>query len=334
MTLRIINPAAGQNISEQVFGTMEDCDAFMAFGSRDYGEDTGNPASTFHEVSYWQVSCGVRQHPTKPTKSTTLASRQTTSQDLRPTTHDPSTRHSAPTTHPPPQNSVASKSKGGAAKPMILLRMIDWEEEFDHLTARVIFGRNDLTLTWLIGQPLPPTLVEDVLKTVFGDGFAGAVSSPTGGSVNTPTFAQIEATIPLEVPELPETVAGRDEIITEIKYHLGADIAADADTTTDAEADAAALVEKYESKEGFDPAQSAIVVVGMGGSGKTVLGASIARDPAVAKTFEKILWVTLGKLPDVSKLQGDAQEHAHGHSQPDAPSPPSFPSLPLSYTKA
>ena len=45
---------------------------------------------------------------------------------------------------------------------MILLRMIDWGEDFDHLTARVIFGRNDLTLSWLIGQPLPPTLVEDV----------------------------------------------------------------------------------------------------------------------------------------------------------------------------
>ena len=206
-------------------------------------------------------------------------------------------------------------------KPMILLRMIDWDKEFDHLTARVIFGRNDLTLSWLIGQPLPPTLVEDILKTIFGDGFVGAVSSPTGGSANAPTFAQCEATVPFEVPELPETVTGRDEIIAEVKHHLGAtdtaaadDANADADADANANADAdaaadatAALVKGYESKEGFDPTQPAVVVVGMGGSGKTVLGASIARDPTVAKTFEKILFVTLGKLPDVSKLQGDAR---------------------------
>ncbi|CAJ1349902.1 unnamed protein product [Effrenium voratum] len=29
------------------------CDAFLAFGTKDYGEDTGNPASTYKELEWW-----------------------------------------------------------------------------------------------------------------------------------------------------------------------------------------------------------------------------------------------------------------------------------------
>ena len=48
--LHIIDVSAGENIEDKVFMTMEACDALLVFGSRDYGEDTGNPASTYHEI--------------------------------------------------------------------------------------------------------------------------------------------------------------------------------------------------------------------------------------------------------------------------------------------
>ena len=48
--LHIIDVSAGENIEDQVFMTMEACDALVVFGSRDYGQDTGNPASTYHEI--------------------------------------------------------------------------------------------------------------------------------------------------------------------------------------------------------------------------------------------------------------------------------------------
>ncbi|CAJ1410062.1 unnamed protein product, partial [Effrenium voratum] len=31
------------------------CDAFLAFGTKDYGEDTGNPASTYKELEWWEL---------------------------------------------------------------------------------------------------------------------------------------------------------------------------------------------------------------------------------------------------------------------------------------
>ena len=48
--LHIIDVSAGENIEDKVFMTMEGCDALVVFGSRDYGQDTGNPASTYHEI--------------------------------------------------------------------------------------------------------------------------------------------------------------------------------------------------------------------------------------------------------------------------------------------
>ena len=54
----------------------------------------------------------------------------------------------------------------GKNKPIILLRMIRYEQDFLHLQARVIFGMNKLSLTWITGQPMPPMLVGDILKAV------------------------------------------------------------------------------------------------------------------------------------------------------------------------
>ena len=45
--LFIIDMRSGEDIDEKVFSTIEHCDTFLVFGTHDYGEDTGNSASTY-----------------------------------------------------------------------------------------------------------------------------------------------------------------------------------------------------------------------------------------------------------------------------------------------
>ena len=52
--LHIIAPLPGESIDKAVFGTMAKCDAFLAMATKDYGADTGNTASTYHEVRTWK----------------------------------------------------------------------------------------------------------------------------------------------------------------------------------------------------------------------------------------------------------------------------------------
>ena len=57
------------------------------------------------------------------------------------------------------------------------------------------------------------------------------------------------------------------------------------------------------STEAADIAKPRVGFFGMGGIGKTVTGASIARDPDVRQYFEAIIWLPLGQTPMISKLQ-------------------------------
>ena len=89
---------------------MAKCDAFLAMSTKDYGADTGNTASTFHEARTWK-----------------------------------------------------EKYQPGG-KPLIPLRMIPWEGEFEHETGRELFGSNLLALTWIKGEAMPGKLVDEVLR--------------------------------------------------------------------------------------------------------------------------------------------------------------------------
>ena len=40
---------------------------------------------------------------------------------------------------------------------------IPWDDEFEHETGRELFGSNLLALTWIKGEPMPKSLVNDVL---------------------------------------------------------------------------------------------------------------------------------------------------------------------------
>ena len=48
-------------------------------------------------------------------------------------------------------------------KVLVPLRMIPWDDEFDHIRARVLFNTNKLTLTWILGDPMPENLVADIV---------------------------------------------------------------------------------------------------------------------------------------------------------------------------
>ena len=57
-------PRLGNLIQEGVFNSrLWKCDVFIAFAEKGYGEDTGNPASTYFELERWANNRGNRSHP-------------------------------------------------------------------------------------------------------------------------------------------------------------------------------------------------------------------------------------------------------------------------------
>jgi sugar/nucleoside kinase (ribokinase family) len=51
--LFVAAPKSGEDITKVVTQNLEECRAFIAFGTRTYAEDTGNTACTYNELSYW-----------------------------------------------------------------------------------------------------------------------------------------------------------------------------------------------------------------------------------------------------------------------------------------
>ena len=49
-------------------------------------------------------------------------------------------------------------------KPLIPVRMIPWDGEFEHETGSELFGSNLLALTWIKGQAMPGKLVDEILR--------------------------------------------------------------------------------------------------------------------------------------------------------------------------
>jgi hypothetical protein len=59
-----------------------------------------------------------------------------------------------------------SKYAHSKKKRIILIRMIPFEQEFNHLQGRVLFGMNKLCLHWMEGEPMPDNIADDILKAV------------------------------------------------------------------------------------------------------------------------------------------------------------------------
>lgn len=106
------SPHADSNIKEEVFRAIEYADTFIAFGSKHYGEDTGNSASTYKESMF------------------------------------------------------VENLKGNKKKRIIRIRMIPFEEDFEHLQGRTFFGMNDLEIPWMLGEPMPPDLPAMIIEAM------------------------------------------------------------------------------------------------------------------------------------------------------------------------
>lgn len=44
--------------------------------------------------------------------------------------------------------------------------MIPFEAQFEHMQARVMFGMNDLVLSWMEEMPMPQSLPDDILNSL------------------------------------------------------------------------------------------------------------------------------------------------------------------------
>lgn len=136
--LHVVDISAGASITLTVFDIMERCHGFIAFGTKTYGANTGNPAATDREVAYWQ---GVIQQ---------------------------STQQSTQSSSDGQSSSIQLTAQAMAeARPLIPIRMIDFNERFNELTARVLFGCNALSIQWTLGNPMPTDVVPQVKKPIL-----------------------------------------------------------------------------------------------------------------------------------------------------------------------
>ena len=129
---------------------------------------------------------------------------------------------------------------------------------------------------WLSGRGAQP-----VSTTQHGG------NSPQRSSVVRPAGGPA---VPSEVPDLPKGYLVRDTILDGIKALVIPP------TKTESTAPAGELQEQ--------PAQSSVVtVIGMGGSGKTVVAAALVFDPTVSSRFDVIVFLPFGQAPVLRDLQ-------------------------------
>ena len=101
--------------------------------------------------------------------------------------------------------------------------------------------------------------------------------------------AKCLAILPPEVPNLPETAVSRPEIaaLKQLVLEAGGGLAATVTART----------------PGTAAGSRTAAAAGMGGVGKTMTAAALARDEEVREAFDKICWVSIGQEPDQPALQ-------------------------------
>ena len=56
--------------------------------------------------------------------------------------------------------------------------MIPFEQEFEHLQARMLFGMNKFQISWELGKPMPPDLPDRIVEAMQSQ---GRISIAPGG---------------------------------------------------------------------------------------------------------------------------------------------------------
>lgn len=99
-----------------------------------------------------------------------------------------------------------------------------------------------------------------------------------------------EAHVPKECPSLPRAFYPRADVLSSLRQRLaggGMDGSADGDVPYDAE------------NLGV---HHATIICGMGGTGKSTVVASLMRDKAVRRMYERLCWVSVGQTPNIGEL--------------------------------
>ena len=103
---------------------------------------------------------------------------------------------------------------------MILLRMIPWGAQFEHLQGRIIFGMNELVLTWLEEEPMPGALCDDIVAAL-----EDTASVPAAADVNISDADTAQAVAPARTSassdtDLAATVQRLAAELATLKQHL------------------------------------------------------------------------------------------------------------------
>ena len=86
-------------------------------------------------------------------------------------------------------------------KRIILIRMIPFDQEFDELQGRVIFGANKLVFPWMVGTPMPADLVDEIMKAIAPP--TAAAIAPAAGATASPLAPVVApAAWPADLAEL------------------------------------------------------------------------------------------------------------------------------------
>ena len=64
--------------------------------------------------------------------------------------------------------------------------MIPFDQEFEHLQARMLFGMNKFQITWELGKPMPPDLPDRIVEAMQSQ---GPISIAPGGPAVTVRLA-------------------------------------------------------------------------------------------------------------------------------------------------
>jgi hypothetical protein len=148
-------------------------------------------------------------------------------------------------------------------------------------------------------------VTKDAVTHEHGDAPSAAVATPAAlapaALAPAPAVPAIAgpAPIPLTVPEQPDVMAERPEMLAEMRYFL---------LGAEGSAGTVALSSVKKSK---------VSAHGQGGVGKTTMAAAVVRDSAVRNAFSRIAWVSVGQTPVVMELQRVLFNQLTGIVMPD-----------------
>ena len=184
---------------------------------------------------------------------------------------------------------------------------------------------------WLAqrGEPEDSRKLGLLLSRPNGGGGGEGNSSRDGGTrtgwESTSSNDWHEAPVVSEVPELPDCFEKREGVFQELTHALlgqddpdyNAEEKEDGRGETTEEEDpggvggrkASFMASKRNSGSSLHDVNrpggkaSRVCGIGMGGSGKTMIAASVVRASKIRRAYDRVLWLTLGQTPDLPKLQ-------------------------------